>query len=145
MMASVRPKHVVSSFFMSWFLIITSIRNLLVVFLTLSPYLTLLLLCPNEHISKTHYDFPNFKINKRWLGTPYFSSDCSRGNRHYVYYSLHISQYCMFQSSGAWQIHFLACMCVSYIVWKHSIFVTMCCAATKYCEMVCFPNEYHVG
>ena len=37
-MASVRPKHVVSNFFMSWFLIITSIRKLLVVLLTASPY-----------------------------------------------------------------------------------------------------------
>ena len=37
-MASVRPKHVVSNFFVSWFLIITSIRKLLVVLLTASPY-----------------------------------------------------------------------------------------------------------
>jgi hypothetical protein len=37
-MASVRPKHVVSKFFVSWFLIITSIRKLLVVLLTVSPY-----------------------------------------------------------------------------------------------------------
>ena len=37
-MASVRPKHVVSNFFISWFLIITSIRKLLVVLLTASPY-----------------------------------------------------------------------------------------------------------
>jgi hypothetical protein len=42
MMASVRPKHVVFlSFYMSSFLIITSIRELLVVLLTVSPYLTL--------------------------------------------------------------------------------------------------------
>ena len=37
-MASVRPKHVVSNFFISWFLIITSIRKLLVMLLTASPY-----------------------------------------------------------------------------------------------------------
>ena len=37
-MASVRPKHVVSNFFISWFLIKTSIRKLLVVLLTASPY-----------------------------------------------------------------------------------------------------------
>ena len=37
-MASVRPKHVFSNFFISCFLIITSIRKLLVVLLTVSPY-----------------------------------------------------------------------------------------------------------
>ena len=37
-MASVRPKRFVSNFFISWFLIITSIRKLLVVLLTASPY-----------------------------------------------------------------------------------------------------------
>ena len=42
MMASVRPKHVVSNFFISRFLIITSIRKLTVVLLTVSPYQHLL-------------------------------------------------------------------------------------------------------
>ena len=37
-MASVRPKHVFSNVFISWFLIITSNRKLLVVLLTVSPY-----------------------------------------------------------------------------------------------------------
>jgi len=37
-MANVRPKHVVSNFFTSCFLIITSIRKPIVVLLTVSPY-----------------------------------------------------------------------------------------------------------
>ena len=56
-MASVRPKHFVSNFFMSWFLIITSIRKLLVVLLTASP---------DRHLRETRsrrQTFPNVTLS----------------------------------------------------------------------------------
>ena len=57
-MASVRPKHVVSNFFISWFLVITSIRKLLVVLLTVSPY---------QHLVYYTMGMANLKISLTYL------------------------------------------------------------------------------
>jgi hypothetical protein len=53
-MDSVRPKHVVSNFFIFLFLIITSIRKLLVVLLTVSPY---------QHYSYSDSSYPSSGVS----------------------------------------------------------------------------------